>query len=168
MDMRAAGVFAAAVLSAVLGLGTDTYTEAPPECGTAESFLLEPPEDSNLALHIYRCDIDVWRIALELMTSRDEYGQPHWEVLDSVEIRDLGESGEIALSTCARGDLPDPDIVAVVYRAAPDDIGDVYRAWVVDRSVGRLWPTSIDAVTCAPVPDHCGIMGDEEMEVAEE
>jgi len=167
--MQAAGVIAAGVLAAFLALAPVTASaDTPPGCGTGESHLLEPSDDSDLGLHLYRCDIDAWMISLEIMTSRDEYGQPNWDVLDSVEIRDLGESGEIALGTCARDDVADPDIVAVVYRAMRDDIGDVYRAWFVDRGVGRLWPTSTDRLNCAPVPDHCGITGDEEVEATEE
>jgi hypothetical protein len=166
--MRATGLFAAMALVAILGLAPAfARAELPPDCGTGESFLVEATDDSHLALSTYRCDIDAWMIAFEIMTSRDEYGQRNWEVLDSVEIHDLGDSGEIALGTCSRDDLPDPDIVTVVYRTTPDDIGDVYRAWFVDRSVGRLWPTSPDRITCAPVRDHCDIIVDEEIELPE-
>ena len=166
--MRAKGVIFGAALAAVLALAPlAARAELPPGCAAA-SLLLEPSDDSNLGLHLHQCEIDAWMVALELMTSRDEYGRPNWQVLDSVEIRDLGESGEIALGTCARDDVDDPDIVAVVYRAAPDDIGDVYRAWFVDRSVGRLWPTSTDRIACAPVMDHCGDLGEEIEEAIEE
>jgi len=166
--MWATGVFAAAALAAVLALVPVAARAEPPlGCEDFSSHMLEPI-DSGLGLFVYRCDEgDAWIVSLEFLTSHDEYGHAKWEALDSIDVRSIGESDEIASGTCARDDVPDPDIVAVVYRIAPDDTGDVHRAWFADRSVGRLWPTSIDRVSCAPVLDHCGMMGDEGDEVTE-
>lgn len=166
--MRARIIIAAAALAALLALASlSARAEPPPDCGVGEAHLLEPI-DSNLGLSLYQCGIDTWVISLELMTSHDEYGHPVWEVLDSVEVRDLGESDEFVLTACARDDIPDPDIVAIGVRATPELVDNVYRAWFVDRSVGRLWPTRPDGITCVSIQDHCGITGDMEEEMTEE
>lgn len=133
----------------VLAVGA-AHAEPPPGCEVARAHVIDPWPYSGLGFSAYRCANDTWIISLEALAAYDEHGKPFWTVLDSIEVRKLGPFDEIESGTCAHDGVFDPDLVAVGYRASPHLIRDVYRAWSIDRSAGRLRPTTSDGITCEP------------------
>ena len=86
---------------------------------------------------------------LEKLVLRDKYGNPHWEVLDILNIPEIGWQEELVdYSSCQLDGQLNREIIAIVKLEKKEYYTKVKKAWRANLNTGKFQEISPQGITC--------------------
>ena len=126
-----------------------TYPPVPDSLQKRGGALAQAPgQEAAITEHAFAdvFDGDAHLLWLSVLRGRDADGEATWEVVDAVEVPEVGPNARFLISGCRTPGRT--AVAAIVEESDRETLTTVHHAWGVDRAAGRLVTVDTTGVEC--------------------